>query len=155
MKSKILVECYNDESLFFAFGKTKYEIEHNQDGKSEVLEKISKSSNCLGVVDLDKRINDTYLNDSCVQLEPIAADIRIYFDKRKNNNILVFDTKLEVVLERIIRETESTSTAQRLSLPLDWDGLHKLGKSKRNEFKNLCQVLINRSQELQRIKPYL
>ena len=51
-RNNILVECYNDERLFFAFNISKYNIEHNLNGKSEVLDKIM---NRVAVNDNDKR----------------------------------------------------------------------------------------------------
>jgi hypothetical protein len=156
-RNKILVECYNDEALFLSLKISKYDIEHNIEGKGEVFKKIEKKTNCLAVIDNDKRTEQDYFKQSKLD-KVLSEDIKIFKDSNKNNYILVFYPKLEKVIERIVNENENNKeTAKKLGLKTDVKSLHDIGsnKQKLTNLKQLLEVLINRSPELKQIVNYL
>ena len=86
---KILVECYNDETLILTYKVSKYDIEHNINGKSEVLEKIEKRTNCLAVIDNDKGTEHPYFKQAKL-IKALADDMKVFLEKEKNNFFIVF-----------------------------------------------------------------
>jgi hypothetical protein len=156
-RAKILVECFNDETLFLSFKISKYDIEHNLDGKSEVFDKIEKRNNCLAVIDNDKRTEHKYFKKAEV-IEELANDIKIFKESERDNYILVFYPKLEKVIERIISENDkNVSTSNKLGLKIDTKSLHDIGRDKQKltKLKQLYDVLLHRSTELKEIEKYL
>lgn len=156
-RNKILVECWNDEALFLSFKISKYDIEHNIQGKSEVLSKVEKRNNCLAVIDYDKRTVHRYFSKAKIEKD-ISVDIKIFKEPERNNFILVFYPKLEKVIERIVRENdENKETSERLKIKTDTKSLHNIGsdKTKLTKLMQLFDVLINRSPELKKIEDYL
>ena len=156
-RNNILVECYNDERLFFAFNISKYNIEHNSNGKSEVLDKIMNRENTLAVIDNDKRTKHKYFDKAVLQ-EAISDDIKIYYESEKKNFILVFFPRLEDVIIRIVNNNKKNiKTAEKLKLTISYKGLHNIGsdKNKLKKLKDLYIALINRCSEIKAIKKYL
>ena len=147
MWNKILVECYNDETLFKAFNISKYDIEHNLDGKTEVLDKIENRNNCLAVIDNDKGTNHRYFNQANL-IKILTEDIKVFYESNRNNYFLVFYPRLENVIERLVQNNErNISTAENLGLKTDWKSLHNIGSNedKLKKLKDLFIALINRS----------
>ena len=156
-RNKILVECYNDEALLLTFRISKYDIEHNINGKTEVLEKIEKRTNCLAVIDNDKGTEHPYFKRAEL-LEVLAVDLKVFMEKEKKNYFIVFYPRLENVIERIVKENErNIETAGKLGLKTDWISLHNIGndETKLTKLKQLYDVLITRNEKLQQIKEYL
>ncbi len=154
---KILVECYNDEALFLTFRISKYDIEHNINGKTEVLKKIEMRTNCLAVIDYDKGIEHSYFKKATL-LEILSVDIKVFIEKDKNNYFIVFYPRLENVIERIVKEDDrNIETAGKLGLKTDWGSLHNIGSNdtKLTKLKQLFDALISRNEELQQINKYL
>lgn len=156
-RNKILVECYNDETLILTYKISKYDIEHNINGKSEVLEKIEKRTNCLAVIDNDKGTEHPYFE--CAELlEVLADDMKVFIEKEKNNYFIVFYPRLENVIEGIVKEDDrNIETAGKLELKTDRNSLHNIGSDdiKLTKIKQLFDVLISRNDKLQQIRKYL
>ena len=156
-RNKILVECYNDETLILTYKISKYDIEHNINGKSEVLEKIEKRTNCLAVIDNDKGTEHPYFK--CAELLEVLSDnMKVFIEKEKNNYFIVFYPRLENVIEGIVKEDDrNIDTAVRLGLKTDVKSLHNIGsdKSKLAQLKQLYDTLITRNEKLQQIIKYL
>ncbi len=155
--SRVLVECYNDETLCLALNADINEVEHNIDGKGEILKKIKDRKNCTAFIDNDKGTNDEYFRKSVLK-KTISDDIKVFYENVNKNHIIVFYPKLENVINRLVKGNEKNiQTAGKLGIDYNVKELHDIGRNKKKltKLKDLFIALNSRCQEIKDIREYL
>ena len=89
----LFVECKPDETLAFALGVTRREIEHAL-GRASVCAQLSRRSGVTGMVDEDP---GTVAQPYMIKLkqESWEHDVRVLVDKERDNRIVVLSPRLE------------------------------------------------------------
>lgn len=153
---KYIVECFNDEALLLAFGIDSFEINHQySQGKSGVLNLLSKQKNKFGMIDFDTSIVNDYF-DKFVEIIKLSENIIIYQEKNNNNSLVVFSKKIETMFVNEVLSNNAEDTAQKLGFNNSEGNYHKVGsdKEKLKKLKNLLETVIQRSIALQALKQY-
>lgn len=154
---KYIVECFNDECFLKAYKVDTFDINHQyEQGKGDVFNILSVQKNRVGIVDFDSSIDDAYF-ENFQHHDKVCDDINVYFETSNNNYLIVFNPKIEKIIVRITKETDSVETAKKLGFNNTEGNYHKIqsNREKLNKFVNLLQTLIQRSSELQTLKKYL
>jgi hypothetical protein len=100
----LFVECKSDETLAFALGVASGDIEHAL-GRARVCAQLSRRTNVTGMIDEDPgAVYHPYLKDLAEQ--SWEHNIRVLFDKERNNRIVVLSPRLE---EWVVQTTKSAS----------------------------------------------
>ena len=143
----IFVECKPDFELVKSLGIGKKLIAH-AGNKASICKRLQKIKNSKGMVDEDPySIQPSYIKN----LEEVSNenDIKLLFDRRRNNYIIVLSPRLE---EWVLKVAEKNGIDPRgYHLPNDADYLHKQINQSLQNFKKLLQAL-HRSKEFQYLK---
>ncbi|MBU6408839.1 MAG: hypothetical protein KGR98_00500 [Verrucomicrobia bacterium] len=98
----LFVECKPDETLAFALGVPRNDIEHAND-IGRVCKQLSKRENTIGMVDEDPgSAKPPYFNSFKEQSR--EHGIRVLLDSQKNNRMIVLSPRLE---EWLVQTTKS------------------------------------------------
>jgi hypothetical protein len=96
-----VVECKNDVAFVKELTKGKYKQIYHAGNKTNVLKKLGKWSNCVGLIDEDPRSHQPpKLRD--IQLQDVGNDIKV--GKYNDNLIVVLCPRLEDWLEKVARK---------------------------------------------------
>jgi len=143
MKHVFFVECNPDRLLLQKIGVTKRSIIH-AGSKSGVCKRLSKTTYSVGVVDEDPySVQPRYLKGLKIIENSQKHDVKVLFDEKRNNRVIVISPRLE---EWIIRAAkEAKVNMHKYGLPGDGNKLHKLINSELSRFERLLGELINKS----------
>ena len=140
----IYVECKPDETLVKALGILGKKIEHRS-GKGSICKRLEKSGNSKGLVDEDPlSAQPSYIRK--LKLHSHQHDIKLLYDKKANNYVIVLCPNLE---EWILKATkEAKVNTKNYNLPDNTDELHKILNTKIGKFTNLLQNLKKKKSRL-------
>ena len=143
MKHIFFVECNPDRVLLQKIGVTKRNIIH-AGPKSGVCKRLSKTTHSIGVVDEDPySVQPSYLKGLRVIENSQKHDVKVLFDEKRNNRVIVISPRLE---EWIIEAAkEAKVNMHKYGLPEDGNKLHKLINSELSRFERLLGELINKT----------
>ena len=89
----LFIECKSDETLAFALGVPRRDIEHSL-GRAAVCAQLSRRNGVTGMVDEDPdSVPQPYMK-SLVQ-ESWEHNIRVMVDEKRNNRLVVLSPRLE------------------------------------------------------------
>ncbi len=137
----IYVECKPDEALVrLTAGITRKEIVHELKGKYEVLKRLDAGSNYVALLDEDPRsIQPSSLKRMVVQQEPPNTQLKVLYDSRRNNRIILLYPRLE---EWVITAAEETRIdMDAYGLPSRGQALHKIINDDLRKFERLLSAL--------------
>jgi len=123
----IYVECYADETLVKVFNIPRRKIVHAH-CKGSVCNKLEKTKNSIGLVDEDpKSAQPSYM--SRLIIKSSNCSIKLLFDKRTNNHLIILCPGLEKwILNAAI---EAKIDTDKYELPNDPKRLHAItGRTK-------------------------
>lgn len=116
----IFCECYNDEVLLKALGKTRKQIKHKPN-KSEACKSLKKENNSLSLIDEDPgKLQDKY-SETLISVY-YNNDISIREDTKLSNKVILLCPKLEPWLEKALKQAKIDRA--KYHLPED---LHDIG----------------------------
>src|SRR5215475_8424939 len=99
----LFVECKPDETLAFALGIPRKQVEHAL-GRARVFAQLARRSNELGMVDEDPgSAVPSYMKSLTEQ--NWEHGIRLLIDKARNNRVIILSPRLE---EWLVQTTKST-----------------------------------------------
>ena len=137
---QVYVECWPDGRLVSRLGFTKKFITHSK-GKAKVLDRISKTSNSLALVDEDPG-KPKHPYESKMVLKEEKSGIKLYED-HNNNRILVLSIKLE---DWIISVCKSQKVdLQEFGLPSDPKHLKDIINQNLDKFGGLIDELLEQN----------
>lgn len=133
----IYVECNADEALVRALGVPKKEIKHSSD-KGDVCKKLKKIRSSKGLVDEDPSgTQPSYIKD--LRLLSHEDEIKILYDQRNQNHLILLCPKLEGWILKAAKEVEID--VRKYSLPDNENELHKVINRKLGKFVALIEEL--------------
>ena len=150
------IECKPDEYLARTLGVTRRQIVHH-DGKSRVFKALAKSSNAVAIVDEDPQPDGPdYPYEEDLVFDMAQAGVARFFDKRRNNIVLVLKVKLEDWLIVACRESKLDMTKPPFSLPDKPNTLHREINYRLPAYeKLLCELLDKKNESLLTLKQWL
>jgi hypothetical protein len=98
----LFIECKSDETLAFALGVPRKNIEHAL-GRASVCAQLSRRTGVTGMVDEDPHtISHPYL--LCLKEQRREKNVRILFDEKRKNRVVMLCPRLE---EWLVEATKS------------------------------------------------
>jgi hypothetical protein len=147
----LYVECYPDETLAIVLGIHRKEIIHAH-SKGNVCKKLEKKKNSKGMVDEDPGSSQpSYIRR--LEIEEQKHDLKLLFDPKTGNYLIIICPKLEEWIIRTARE--AGVNLRNLGLPDDPDNLHKIINSNLDRFEMLISELQGNSKRLETLKSFL
>lgn len=99
----LFVECKSDETLAFALGLARRDVEHAL-GRASVCAQLSRRKNAVGMVDEDPgSAAQPYLKRLTEQ--SWEHEVRVLVDKERNNRVIILSPRLEEWLVRSAKES--------------------------------------------------
>jgi hypothetical protein len=98
----LFIECKSDETLAFALGVPRKNIEHAL-GRASVCAQLSRRTGVVGMVDEDPGSAVPPYLKSLVE-QSWEREVRVLLDKERNNRIVILSPRLEEWLVRSTRE---------------------------------------------------
>lgn len=89
----LFVECKPDETLAFALGVARRDIEHAL-GRSSVCAQLSRRTGVTGMIDEDPDTAPQHYLKNLTE-QSWEHSVRLLFDKERNNRIVVLSPRLE------------------------------------------------------------
>lgn len=147
----IYVECYADNALISALGIPRQERQH-EGNKGNVCNRLKKTSASKGLVDEDPdRVQPSYLEK--LHLLSNENEIKVLFDEKSQNYLIVLCPGLEDWILKVVRETGID--IEKYGLPNDANKLHEIINNKLPNFLNLLEDMKKNSRMLKTLRTIL
>lgn len=147
----IYIECQPDEVLVKTLGISEKEIIH-AGGKGNVCNRLSKASNCKGLIDEDPySAQPGYIKKLKLLIE--AHKIKVLYDEKLKNYLIILSPRLEEWILEVAKETKSNLSDYGLSN--DADELHKIINTSLGNFKKFIEDIAPKSEMVKSLKKFI
>ena len=140
----LYVECKPDQVLAQKLTRLpQREIVHALKGRPEVLRFIAEQSNSIAMIDEDPDSRQPTIFGQMIRNEDSTSRrLMVYFDRRRNNRVVVICPKLEDWILRAAQDARIRVNTSPYSLPGTPNSLHKIINNRLAQFESLVDSLL-------------